>query len=101
MTKTSESRRCVIMIGIKEVCSFSLIGFPLLVLIRYNAVLEACGLLQDLAELPYGEMTEVSVSIFITFSSFTFEAGLWLKGRRTLIRYPESILCRPLWSKAF
>lgn len=26
---------------------------------KYNAVLEACGLLQDLAELPYGEMTEI------------------------------------------
>lgn len=66
MTKTSESRHCVITIGIKEVRSLSLIGFTLLVLIRYNAVLEACGLLQDLAELPYGEMTEVSVSIFIS-----------------------------------
>lgn len=66
MTKTSESRRCVITIGIKEVRSLSLIiGFPLLALIRYNAVLEACGLLQDLAELPYGEMTEVSVCSFI------------------------------------
>lgn len=92
MTKTSKSRRSVIMIGIKEVWSFSIMGFPLLVLIRYHAVLEACGLLQDLADLPYGEMTEVSVSILITFSSFTFEAGLWLKGRRTLIRYPKSIL---------
>lgn len=61
MTKTSESRRCVITIGIKEVWSLSLIGFPLVAPIRYNAVLEACGLLQDLAELPYGEMTEVSV----------------------------------------
>ncbi|XP_024918854.1 multidrug resistance-associated protein 5 isoform X3 [Cynoglossus semilaevis] len=26
---------------------------------RYNAVLEACCLLQDLAELPYGDMTEI------------------------------------------
>lgn len=66
MTKTSESRRCVITIAIKEVRSLSLIGFPLVVLIRYNAVLEACGLLQDLAELPYGEMTEVSVSVLIS-----------------------------------
>lgn len=66
MTKTSESRRCVITIGIKEVRSLFLIGFPLVVLIRYNAVLEACGLLQDLAELPYGEMTEVSVSVLIS-----------------------------------
>lgn len=32
--------------------------FPL---IRYNAVLEACCLLPDLAELPYGDMTEVSM----------------------------------------
>lgn len=45
--------------------SLPLIGFPPLVLIRYHAVLEACGLLQDLAELPYGEMTEVSVGVFI------------------------------------
>lgn len=66
MTKTSETQRCVIMIGIKEMWSLSLIGFPLLVLFRYNSVLEACGLLQDLAELPYGEMTEVSVCIYIS-----------------------------------
>lgn len=64
MTKTSERRCCVIAIEIKEVWSLSLIEFPLTVPIRYNAILEACGLLQDLAELPYGEMTEVSVFIF-------------------------------------
>lgn len=32
-------------------------------LLRYDAVLEACCLLSDLAELPYGDMTEVSVGI--------------------------------------
>lgn len=53
----------------------------LFLLTRYSAVLEACCLLQDLAELPYGDMTEVC-SLFgfrflcqfqaITAASFDF-----------------------------
>lgn len=34
-------------------------------LVRYNTVLEACCLLPDLAELPYGDMTEVFVEIYL------------------------------------
>ena len=58
--------------------------------IRYHAVLEACCLLPDLAELPYGDMTEVSVQILCLYLLFILQPFLFWKNSHR--EYQESFM---------